>query len=151
MRLITARNLLAGIVIPAALLGSCTTPPGTGKARGIEALADDPRLGEKLDKVCFTSTIDGFRANGRDTVVLDDSPNRHYLVETTGGCINLDYAQSIAIDSKLSCIRKGDYLIVSDSAFSITGSTGAAPQRCLIKSLYAWDDDAVTEDEPEEE
>ena len=128
------------------LLSACATAANGGmgdrdEAKGIEQFEGDPRLGKQVDRMCFTSDIDSFSANTDDTVVLEASPNRHYLVETSA-CFTLDRAQSIAVSSKQSCASKGDYLLVSDSAFGLENSTGMGPDRCFIKSIYEWDDDA---------
>ena len=41
-------------------LGACASAPGEPTKKGIEKYAGDPRLGEETNKICFTSSIDGF-------------------------------------------------------------------------------------------
>lgn len=116
-----------------------STAESDNKAKGIAAFKDDARLGEKVDKICFNRNIDGFSNNERKTVVLTSGVNKDYIVEVRGVCLNLSHAQSIGIDSTLSCVRRGDYLIVSDSAFSLNDGAGIGPDRCLIDRIHKWD------------
>lgn len=136
----------AGMVF---LLSACATVANGGdddRVRGAEKFAEDPRLGERVDRMCFTSTIDGFSQPDEDTVVLRASASRHYLVETSA-CFNLERALSIGLDSRTSCASRGDRLIVSDSAFPSRSNTGTSVDSCLITAIYEWDDDADEEAE----
>lgn len=134
------------------LLSACATVANGGEdgaptVRGVERYVDDPRLGERTDRMCFTSNIDSFSNNEDNTVVVRATASRHYLVEV-GSCFNLDRAQSIGIDSRTSCATRGDRLIVSDSVFPTRGDTGLDTDTCLITGIYEWDPDA--EDAAEE-
>jgi len=120
-------------VLALGLLAACAAVPGEARLRGIEKYADDPRLGEAIDRICFASTIDGFSLNGRETVLLHDGRDR-YMVEVSAGCLDLEFAQTLALDSTLSCLSRGDALIVSHAS---GGSFG--PQRCLIREIRKWD------------
>ena len=121
-------------------LMACASPSeSTGKAKGIDALKDDVRLGEQVDKICFNRNIDGFSNAGRKTVILSSGVNKDYMVEVRGVCTNLPHAQSIGIDASMSCVRRGDYLIVSDSAFSLDDGIGFGPDRCYIDRIHKWD------------
>ncbi len=136
----------AGMVF---LLSACATVANGGESgadavRGAEKFAGDPRLGERVDRMCFVSNIDGFSQPDEDTVVLRASANSHFLVETSS-CFNLDRALSIAIDSRTSCASRGDRLIVSDSAFPGRINTATSVDSCLISAIYEWDDDADEE------
>ena len=133
------------------LLSACATVANGGDeavdtVRGAERFAEDERLGERVDRMCFTSSIDGFSDAEDDTIVLRASASRHYLVETTS-CHNLDWAQSVAIDSHSSCATRGDRLIVYDTAFPTHSNDGLRTQRCLITGIYEWDPDAGEETE----
>lgn len=129
------------------LLSACATAANGGtkevEPKGVERFAEDPRLGEEVRRMCFASSVDSFSDNTDDTVVLEISPNKSYLVEVGGGCYNLDSAQSVALDVATGCATKGDRLIVSDSAFGLQQSSGIGPSRCLIKGIYEWHEDAV--------
>lgn len=129
-------------VLAATALTACATPTGEPRVRGIEAYADDPRLGEETNRICFASNIDGFSMNERETVLLHEGRDR-YMVEVTAGCAELDYATAIGIDSTSNCVTPGDSIIVSQAL----GGT-FAPQRCMIREIHLWDPKA---EKPEEE
>lgn len=131
-----AKNTLMGLTV--FVLTACATA-NSDKPSGIAALKDDVRLGEKVEKICFNRNIDGFSQAGRKTVVLSSGVNKDYIVQIGGVCPNLASAQSIGLDSSQSCVRRGDYLIVSDSAFGLHDNTGFGPDRCYIDSIHKWD------------
>lgn len=131
---------LAAILAPALLLAGCESLPGKPVPRGIAAYEGDVRLGERVDRICFASSIDGFSANKDRTVVLRDG-RKEYLVEVYGACPELDFAQSIGIEARTGCLTRSDALIVSSSLIGQTGATG--PNRCLIKEMYTWDSRAT--------
>ncbi|MAK60875.1 MAG: hypothetical protein CMK09_07845 [Ponticaulis sp.] len=143
MREKTLPFIYGGLVF---LLSACAAAANGGMAEkepaGVAKFAGDPRLGEQVDRMCFASNIDSFSQNTRDTVVLEMSPGKDFLVETSS-CFDLDRAQSVAIDAHSSCVTRGDRLLVSDSVFSASSSTGAGPNRCFIKAIYAWDEKAL--------
>lgn len=129
---------ILGLIAAAGFVSACAST-GNSDERGIAAFKDDVRLGEEVSKICFNRTIDGFSNAKRDTVVLSGVGNKDHIVEVGGVCTNLRHAQSIAIDSTLSCVTRGDYLLVSESAFSINDGTGMGPDRCIIKKIHKWD------------
>ena len=140
-----------------ALTAACATPTeAESRQRGVVQFDGDPRLGEEVRRVCFASSIDSFSNPTRETVIIDLSPTRSYLVETFGSCFDLDNAQSIGLAARTGCLSKGDTLIASDSAFGLRNSSGFGPSRCVVKALYDWDPkanenmkgDAETEDHP---
>jgi len=108
---------------------------------GIAAYMDDPRLGEKVDKICFARNIDGFNALDSRTLILSDSPKKKYIVETYGPCNDIDYAWEIALDSFSSCLRDNDKLIITRGS----GVQGRDPltRTCHIKSIYKWNPKAA--------
>ncbi|AXE63769.1 hypothetical protein BBF93_05715 [Hyphomonas sp. CACIAM 19H1] len=124
----------AALIFTTALLAACQSAPGTGTPQGIAAYADDPRLGAPVDRICFASSIDGFSDNKRNTVILREGRDE-YMVEVFGACPDLEYAQSIGIDSTTGCLTRSDALIVGHTP----GGTGMGPQRCLIKEIRKWD------------
>lgn len=129
----------AFLLAPALLLAACESMPGKPVPRGIAAYEGDARLGERADRICFASSIDGFSANKDRTVVLRDG-RKEYLVEVYGACPELDFAQSIGIEARTGCLTRNDALIVSSS---LTGSgAGTGPNRCMIKEIYNWDSKA---------
>ena len=127
-------------------LSACATdssPEATAEreqARADEVFANDIRRGEEVDRVCFASNIDSFGETTRRAVVVREGRDR-YLIETFGGCFDLDWAQSLAIDSFTSCLSKGDRIFASDSAFGFEKQD--LRQSCRVKAIYAWDPDAA--------
>lgn len=116
------------------------------QARAEEVFANDVRRGEQVDRVCFTRSIDSFGETTRRAVVIREGSDR-YLVETFGGCFDLDWAQSLAVDSFSSCLSKGDRIIASDSAFGFDKQD--LQRSCRVKAIYEWDPDAEAADDEE--
>jgi len=119
-------------VLAALTLGACSNAPGEPRLRGIAAYEGDPRLGQKTDQICFAASIDGFSMNTRETVLLHEGRDR-FLVEVSAGCPDLDFAEAIALDSTLSCLSRGDAIIVSHA-----GGGGFGSNRCLIREIREW-------------
>jgi len=140
-----------GAVLTTGGLAACATSADDGKPKGIAAFKGDPRLGEEVSKICFNRSIDGFSENTDRTVVLTKGVNKDHIVEVSRGCRDLKFAQSIAVDSRSSCVTRGDYLLVSDSAFSLDNRTGMGPDRCYIQKMHKWDKKAESDDEVEDE
>lgn len=125
----------------AAVISACAT--GASDQSAPEAYADDPRLGERVDRICFGRSINGFGETTSRTIVLNAGVNEHYLVETFGPCQDLDWAQSVSFDQFSSCLSEADSIIPYDSAFGPRANDFPA-QRCSIKAIYEWDPDAET-------
>ena len=114
--------------------------------------AEDYRVGETVDKICFPGTIDGFRPAGRynDAVLVEEGLNNWYLLTLTGACRSSDFRSSnaIGIDTgrRPGCVRRGDIIVVQ--------SFGHSVNRCFINEIYDWDIDAEepgkTESEPDD-
>lgn len=139
--------------ITALTLAACaSTENAEPRIKGAAQFADDPRLGERVDKICNTRSVNGFSEETRDTVVVSVGASKEYLIETYGGCQNLRDAGSIALDASGSCLRRSDNLIVSQSTFRMNDNIGPGPDRCAIKAIYKWDKDAQPQEaEPEAE
>jgi len=138
------RYAAAALFIP---LAACATGGDTPRADSFADLAEDPRLGEELNRACFASSVRNFSNNTRDSVVLEASRNRQFVVEVFGTCQNLKFAQTVGLHTATGCVTKGDRLLVGTSAGGFR-STGRGSQRCTIKSLYEWNADAeATEDD----
>ena len=123
------------------MLSACATGDQEPRKRGLDAYADDARLGAETNRICFASNIDGFSMNTRDTVLLHEGRDR-YMVAVSGGCSELDQAEAVAIDNTLSCITPGDAIIVSHA---LGGTFGT--QRCMITEIREWDRDAEKKSE----
>jgi len=139
------RLLLPALALPGLLLMGCASTPGSTRPDGIAAYADDPRLGEPVDRICFASNISGFSMNTRRSVVLHEG-RKHYMVEVFGACPDLEYAQSIGVSSVTGCVTIGDSLIIG----STFGPESIGSRRCSIKEIRAWDPRAEAAEETEE-
>jgi uncharacterized protein (DUF3084 family) len=140
---------IAAIAASALALTACSTGPGMDggdrQPRGFEDYQGDPRLGERVDRICFGSQIDNFRDTTSDTVLLEAGVNDWYLVHTFT-CPDLDFAQSLSFDRYGSCLRQSD-AVITYSSFTGPDRSEPAPRRCRIRAIYEWDEDAVAEDE----
>lgn len=132
-------------VLVATALGACSTAPAEPRLRGLEKYAEDPRLGPEKRSICFASNIDGFSLNERETVVLQEGRDQ-YMVEVTAGCSDLEYAESIVVDSHGGCLTPGDSIIVASTLGDSFGSN-----RCLIREIREWDPKAEKPAEKAEE
>lgn len=120
-----------------ALAGCTSTADHEAKPKGVARYEGDPRLGEQVDKICFASNIDSFGNTTRDTFTVREGGD-YYLIEVFGTCSPLEHAMTMRIDAPMSCLHKGDHVIVSDS---MTGA-GVGPfstQRCMVNAMYKWD------------
>lgn len=132
-------------------LGACATDGQSTRSEAIAETLADVRVGEEVDKICFTRGIDSFSEEKRNSVVLRRGVNDEYLV-VTRSCVNLDMAQSLRLDSSLGCLRRQDHIRVYQSAFGPSDADRFAFDRCQIDAIYKWDDDARegdVDDEPE--
>jgi hypothetical protein len=132
-------------VLAATTLGACSTAPAEPRLRGLEKYADDPRLGAEKRSICFASNIDGFSLNERETVVLQEGRDQ-YMVEVTAGCTDLEYAESIVVDSHGGCLTPGDSIIVARTLGDSFGSN-----RCMIREIREWNPKAEKPAEAAEE
>lgn len=129
-----------------ALLTGCNSvgtqgkKPHTQRVYGLAALKDDPRLGEEVNKICFTHMIHGFNSLDERTVILNRGVKEDYVVETYGSCVDLDYAWEIALASQSSCLRKYDSLIITRG--STIPNSDPFTRTCRIKSMHKWNKNA---------
>ncbi len=130
------------------LTGCASTGGSEREPAGIAKYADDPRLGEEVDHVCFANNIDSFGDNTRDTFTVREGRD-HYLIEVFNTCTPLEHAMTMMIDTSTSCLTSGDSVIVSDSIMPRRGQPFSTA-RCSVKSMHKWDPKAeAAQDEPE--
>lgn len=142
--MLTHRTAFAVLFFAVSACATDTSPEAVAEreaARAAQVFANDVRRGEQVDRVCFASSIDGFGETTRRAVVVREGRDR-YLIETFGTCFDLDWAQSLAIDTFSGCLTKGDRIFASDSAFGFDKSD--VRQSCTVKAIYDWDPDAET-------
>lgn len=146
------RTAFAALLFAVAGCATDTSPEAVAEreqAKADAVFANDVRRGAEIDRVCFASSIDGFGETTRRAVVIREGRDR-YLIETFGGCFDLDWAQSLGIDTFSSCLTKGDRIFASDSAFGFDKQD--LRQSCRVKAIYEWDPDAeATEEAPDSE
>ncbi|MEL7113241.1 MAG: DUF6491 family protein [Pseudomonadota bacterium] len=150
--MLSHRIAFAAMLFVVSACATATTPEqleAREKDRAAEVFADDPRRGEQVDKVCFARQIDSFGLTTKRAVVIREGGDR-YLVETFAGCFDLDWAQSLAIDSFTSCLSKGDRIFAFDTPFG-PDRHDRFQQSCRVKAIYKWDRDALGAQEAEEE
>lgn len=134
---------LVSIAGTAAMLAACQT--AAERAVANEALASEIALrqGERVGQICFLNTIDGWRALGRNALLIREGRD-WYKLDLTGSC-EPDWAfNAIAVRTRgaSSCLSRGDRIDTLDTA---------VPGSCIITSIYEWDDDAQPEAEGEDE
>lgn len=135
--------VLAGAA--ALALNACATGEGDAGAQP-ESFADyqaDPRLGPRVDRICFGSQIDGFGETTDDTVLVESGVNDWHLLHTFS-CPDLDFARRLGFDRFGACLREGDAVIPFQS-ISGADRNDPAPQRCRIRAIYEWDPGAALE------
>jgi len=118
----------------AALAASaCQTPDDRAEEK------PDPRQGEQVSQICFSSQIRNWRENGRSSVIVERGLRDEYKLELAGTCDPRDAFMSIGFVSRVgggSCLSTGDRL-VTDARYN-DGS-------CLISRIYKWNEDAGKE------
>ncbi|MEQ8936722.1 MAG: DUF6491 family protein [Amphiplicatus sp.] len=138
----------AGLLVSVLCAAFAAAAPAGAKDR-----AGDPRIGDKVDRICFASGINGFQTpDGIErAVVLTKGVKDKYLVDLSGGGFgSLKFAQSVAIDQRPGggCLTRGDKLIFSDSAFGFD-RTDRIGNSYLITGIYEWNEDAAAGDKNE--
>lgn len=133
-----------------AVAGCASTDGSEREPSGVAKYADDARLGEKVDRICFAGNIDSFGDNTRDTFTVREGRD-HYLIEVFGTCTPLEHAVTMRIDASTSCLTNGDRIVVSDSLMP-QPSQPFSTARCMVKSMYKWNPKAQESDgEPAED
>lgn len=97
----------------------------------------DPRQGKQVSQVCFSQQIRNWRANDRDSVIIEKGFKQEYKLDLIGTCQPEDAFSSIGLISRVgggSCLTVGDKL-VTDARY-----TAAGP--CSIQRIYEWHKDA---------
>lgn len=121
-------------------IASCTsTPDPDAPTREDEVAAKiAARQGDRVDRICFTQSINSWSPLGDDAVILRRSVSDYYQLDLGGVC-DVDWATfRIGIRSRgSSCLRRGDKIQTFDGPFA--GS-------CLITAIYEWDNDAPITD-----
>lgn len=144
------RPVFLSLAAPFLLAACATSDVHEETPRGIARFADDPRLGEEVDRICFASSIDSFGDTTRDTFTVREGRD-YYLIEILGSCPPLDSAMRIGLDATGSCLSRHDAVIVSESISDFGDTSPFSTQRCLVKSIHKWDPKAEAEESPEDD
>lgn len=145
--MIAHRFAFAAMLVIISACATATTPEqqaALDEKRAAEVFANDVRRGPEVDRVCFTNQIDGFGETTKRAVVISEGLDR-YLVETYPGCFDLDWAQSLAVDSFSSCLTRGDKIYAFEN-FTGPDRNDRFNQSCRVKAIYEWNRDAEAEE-----
>lgn len=139
-------------ILAFSITACASNPDGEEKPRGIAVYKSDARLGDKVNSICFASNVDGFREASRDTVIIEGTGRKEYMVSTRG-CFQLRNAMSIGLQTRDTCLRSGSIILVSDELSPVFGtpSSGLGPDRCFIEEIYKWDKKAKADEEADAE
>ena len=78
--------------------------------------------------------IYNWKVRDRKSLIIEDNFHKKYQVELLGYCPNLDFHETLAVDSpgssRLSCLSPGDSLI--------TREVGTGHQRCPVKHASTY-------------
>ena len=143
------RTIATGAIAAIVLVACTSTAEDTEQAQDWK---EDARLGEQVDRICFTRSIDNFRAATRNTVIVERGVNDEYLIETFRSCFDLQRANSLSFDTfgGSGCLSKGDSIMAYSSAFGPSASD-LPSVKCPIRAIYEWNEDAATEEAEEDE
>lgn len=128
------RKTMAILGATAAAITGCASAGDSKK----QAVVADHRLGEEVNSICFGRSINGWRHVDEDgAVLLEKGVNDWYYVKVSKSCRARDFnfAQTIGIESSPAggCVTRGDVILVDN---------GAYVDRCFIRDIYEWDEDA---------
>ena len=109
----------------------------------------DPRIGEDVNKICFSTDINRWRSvKGEDGVILlDRAANDWYRAEISDGCSErlISRAQLVQIESNpgTSCLHINDRITLH--------SYGQITYTCRIERINRWDHTAPAPGDDSEE
>lgn len=134
------------LVLPLCAAGALMAAPA---AYASDKTAADPRIGEEVNKICFSSSIRGWSAvKGEDGVILlERAVNDWYRVEVNATCTagRIQRADSIGLDSFTGsgCLERADTIILNDLV--------DPNRRCVIKRINKWNKDAAAPETADED
>lgn len=115
-------------------------------------LEADPRLGERVDRVCHAAAIDDFAVATRDAVIVE-AGRQGWFVLRTNVCTGMRTAPSLQIRSSGACLNEGDGVAPLDSVIPAFGRpldpNHVTPRRinqfpaCRISEIYRWSPEAA--------
>lgn len=129
------------LVVTLSLLPMWLTGCATQEDKLVIPLDNDPRIGEEVKQVCFTSNIHSWSDvdNDRHAVVLRANVRDYYKLKITPGCDPQWAMSTIAIITRpgSGCLSRGDRIKTDADPFRGYGTA------CLITAINKWNPDAV--------
>lgn len=124
------------LVLPMLLLAAaCSTTEPQGQVASPE---DDPRVGQRVNRICFRSAISDFSEwDAGEGIVLRRGANKRFLVTFTGVCPGLDFPRFVGLgpdQTQAGCLRETDRLYISDGT-----RRGVSAGSCIINRIYEFD------------
>ncbi len=119
------------MVLACLLLASCAS---TEPEKELVSIENDPRIGERVNRACFISNMDGWSNvdNDDNALIMTMRRNEQYKLNLLGAC-DADWAMyRIAIIGKSGsgCIERGDK--IKTDANTMRGMS------CTIMSINKW-------------
>jgi len=106
-------------------------------------LDSDPRVGEAVDQVCFTRSLDSWQNvdNDRNALVLKMNNRDHYKLKLSGACDPDLAISTIAVITRSSsaCFSRGDRLKTDADMSQGYGSA------CIILGINKWNPEAANQ------
>lgn len=136
------RNILTTLlaVLPLYIAGCASTDNEV-----VIPLDADPRIGEEVNQVCFTRSIDSWNDvdNDRNAVIIKMSNREYYKLKISGGCDPQWAMTTIAVISRggSGCYSRGDRIKTDADPFRGYGSA------CVITAINKWYPEAVRQTE----
>ncbi len=128
-------------------LSGCATPEERAaqraEAEAKEAAEIAVRQGERVNRICFNRSVNGWREFGRKSLLLRRGVNEWYKLDLAGTCDPEWAFNAIGVRTfpGSSCISRGDDIVTRDAGFTGT---------CKIMAIYEWDEEAEFSWAPEE-
>jgi hypothetical protein len=149
----TAMRLRFSAFAALATLAVCAAGPVHAAQPGLQSQADlagDPRLGERVDRICTGRSITGFGDVSEHSIVVRAGRDRHYLLETAGACEGQEQTRRLAFDQFSTCLAPGDRILSSNTTPQTPRSLQFEPREmrrsghgCQITAIYNWNPDAA--------
>ena len=137
---------LTAVICAAFMLTACGS---TENESAKIPLDNDPRIGEKVNRVCFVNSINGWAPvdNDRNAVLITMNNRERYKLKLIGAC-DPDLAMlraAFITRPGSSCLSRGDKVKTDGDLGRGRGSA------CTIMSIHAWDPEAIKQQDEDKE
>jgi hypothetical protein len=129
------KHVFAAVFIAALAVACQSKPVDTAEAK------PDPRQGEEVRQICFSSQIRNWKEHDRSSVIVEKGVRDEYKLDLIGTCRPDDAFMTIGLVTRGggSCLSWGDTL-VTDERY--------AGGPCSIRKIYKWNEDAAKPADP---